>query len=351
MRDGAAMAAPLHVLPYLRELPRIDGAPRAALAGHAVVGRITLGRDAWLGAGSLIRGDGHFVRIGGRLHLGRGSTVHIAHDRYPTLIGDRVAIGANAVIHACTIGDDCAIDDDCVILDGSTVQGGCAFEPGSVVFPRSELRGGFLYGGAPARPLRELQPGELQSRHERIVARNEAAAHDWSLGDAAQAAAPAFEPSVFVADTALVAGPVEADRSSSLWYGCRFDARAGPIWIGARANVQDNSVLVAGAGGIRIGAESTIGHNVELADCTVGSRSLVGMGSRIAAGTVIGDDCFVAGGARTLPGQQLDGGFLWGGNPARKLAPLDDGKRAIVRITADVYEGYARELQRAQAAQ
>jgi carbonic anhydrase/acetyltransferase-like protein (isoleucine patch superfamily) len=114
--------------------------------------------------------------------------------------------------------------------------------------------------------------------------------------------------------------------------------------------VQDNSVLVAGPGGLAIGEGSTIGHNVELVDCTVGAHCLVGIGSRIAAGTVIADDTFVAGGAVTTPAQVLEGGWLWGGVPARKLTPLDDAKRRIVQGTATVYVEYARVLMEGIAA-
>ena len=118
----------------------------------------------------------------------------------------------------------------------------------------------------------------------------------------------------------------------------------GPIVLGRRCNVQDNSVLVAGAHGLSLGAQTTVGHNVELIDCRVGARCLVGMGSRIAPGTTVGDDSFLAGGCVTEPGQQLEGGFFWGGQPARPLGPLDDNKRAAILRTAAVYTQYAEAL-------
>ncbi|HSN32277.1 MAG TPA: gamma carbonic anhydrase family protein, partial [Ideonella sp.] len=152
---------------------------------------------------------------------------------------------------------------------------------------------------------------------------------------------------VFVADSARLAGRVAAAAGASIWYGCRLDARRGTIVLGAQANVQDNSVLVAGEGDLSIGEGSTIGHNVELASCTIGARSLVGIGSRIAPGSVIADDAFVAAGARTTPGQVLEGGFVWAGAPARKLGSLDERKREIVRITAEVYAGYGRAMRHA----
>lgn len=339
--------AVLNLLPYGGTAPQLAGPPRRAGAGHALVGRITLGRDAWLGAGAVIRADGHYVRGGDDLHLGRGATVHIAHDVYPTLIGAHVSIGANAVVHACTVHDDCVIEEDCVVLDGSELAAGCVLEAGSVVYPRSELKSGWLYAGRPGRPLRELAPGELAARHARLRERNEAAAADWAAGDrAATLAADAF-----VGNTAVLQGRIGAAAASSIWYGCRLDARGGEIALGARSNVQDNSVLRAGDGAIRIGVDTTIGHNVELAACTIGDRCLIGIGSRVAAGTVAEDDVFLAAGATTTPGQVLTGGYLWGGQPARQLAPLDQRKKSLIVETIVTYCDYAAQLALAQAAQ
>jgi carbonic anhydrase/acetyltransferase-like protein (isoleucine patch superfamily) len=335
----------LNLLPYLGTAPKLAGPPRHAGAGHALVGRVTLGRDAWLGAGVLIRADGHFMTGGDDLHFGRGASVHIAHDVYPTLIGNHVTVGANAVVHACTVHDDNVIEEDVVILDGSVIEAGSVFEAGAVVYPRSKLAGGFLYAGRPAKPVRALEAGELAARRARLRARNEAADADWSGADRAGSLAA----TAFVGNTALLRGRVVAADRSSIWYGCRLDAAGGEITIGARSNIQDNSVLAATQGLLAIGADSTIGHNVSLASCTIGDRCLIGIGSRVAPGTVAQDDVFLAAGAVTLPGQVLEGGWLWGGQPARKLTELDERKRAVVLETIVTYCEYAEELARVQA--
>jgi carbonic anhydrase/acetyltransferase-like protein (isoleucine patch superfamily) len=339
------MPTTLNVLPYLGTAPRLAGAPRHAAAGHALVGRIVLGRDAWLGAGALIRADGHHVDAGDDLSMGRGASVHIAHEVYPTLIGHRVTIGANAVVHACTVGDDNVIEEDAVILDGSVLEPGSVLDAGSVVFPRSRLAGGWLYAGRPARPVRELAPGELAARRAALRARNEAAAADWHGGDGEAA----VERGAFVGNTAVLRGRIRAAGRSSIWYACRLDARGGEITLGERSNIQDNSVLTTTAGALRIGVDTTIGHNVALDSCTIGDRCLIGIGSRVAAGTVAEDDVFLAAGATTTPGQVLTGGALWGGQPARKLAGLDQRKRALVLETIVTYCDYADELARVQA--
>jgi carbonic anhydrase/acetyltransferase-like protein (isoleucine patch superfamily) len=340
MHASSGQVATLHLLAYAGVSPELAGPPRAARAGHALIGRLTLGHSAWLGAGSVIRADGHFVRIGDRFTMGRGATIHIAHERYPTIVHDDVCVGANAVVHACTVGAGCVIEADCVVLDGAEVGDGAVLEAGSIVFPRSRLEGGWLYAGRPAKPVRALAEGEARQHALALCERIEADDSTWPVpGKAAFAA-----PDAFVADTAALAGDVRLAAGASVWYGCRLDARGAPIVLGVRCNVQDNSVLVAAGAGISIGEDSTIGHNVVLEDCSVGARCLVGMGSHIAAGTVIPDDTFVAGGCVTAPGQVLESGFVWGGSPARRLTGFDEARRRSVHTTAVVYAEYARLL-------
>jgi carbonic anhydrase/acetyltransferase-like protein (isoleucine patch superfamily) len=317
-----------------------------AQPGHALIGRLTLGRDAWLGAGVVIRADGHDVTAGDDLQLGRGASVHIAHAVYPTVIGDGVTVGANAVVHACTVRDGAVIEENCVILDGSVVAPGVVLAAGSVVFPRSELTADTLYAGKPAKPVRTLTAAEIADRRAALRARNEAASpawHEWTE------APPAVDPTAFIANSAMLRGRVVAAEKSSIWYGCRLDALAGEIVVGARSNVQDNSILSATGDGIRIGVDTTIGHNVLLHDCKIGDRCLIGIGSEVAAGTVAQDDSFLAAGAVTTPGQVLESGWLWGGVPARKLAPLDERKKALVLGTIVTYCQYADDLAQAQA--
>src|SRR5271156_4591499 len=159
--------APL-ILPYEGVSPHFAAAPRQCGIRSSVLGKAQIGARLTLAPHSVIRADGHFVRIGDDFHLGEFSTVHIAHDLYPTLIGHRVTVGRNAVIHACTVGDQCVVEDDVVILDGSIIESGIAIEAGSTVFPRSKLTAGRVYSGSPAKLIRDLAPGELSEREARL---------------------------------------------------------------------------------------------------------------------------------------------------------------------------------------
>lgn len=330
------------VLAYAGISPAYDASSSELAPGAALLGRATLGRNARLGLRSVIRADGHDVAIGENFHLGAHGTVHIAHDVLGTTIGSNVTAGDGAVIHACEVADDCFVGAGTVILDGSRIGRGAAFAPGTIVFPRSELEGGFLYEGMPAKPVRRLEPGELERLH--------AECHASCSHDAIDAwpDRPRSEGHVFVAANARIRGAVVCGGANGIWYGCDLDAGSHAIEVGANTNIQDNTTISAQGKRVAIGRDSTIGHNVTMVDCTVGDRSLVGIGAVVAAGTRIGDDVLLAAGATTQEGQVLEDGSFYGGRPARRLGDIGDAKKALIAGTWPTYCDYAKNFDRAQ---
>lgn len=331
-------------LPYAGIAPQFGCTPVHSGSGAAILGRATVGGDAWFGLRSVVRADGHYVRIGNNFRLGPRSTVHIAHDVLPTEIGSNVTAGANSVIHACAISDHCHIGDNVVILDGSNVAEGCAIANGSIVFPRSTLESGWLYEGMPAKPVRRLRPGELAALHEMSRARADEA-------PAKQRTAPEVQArgALFVASSAQLSGRILAGGENGIWFGCDLEAAHHEIRIGLNTNVQDNTIMRCAERAVEIGRDSTIGHNVLMTDCSVGDRSLIGIGAIVASGTVVGDDVLLAAGAHTEQEQILESGWLYGGRPARKLSPLDDKKRSLIALTWPTYCDYAYRFNAAQS--
>lgn len=327
------------VLPFDGTSPSIGEPARFFERNSAVLGRARIGRDAGLGPFAVIRADGHVVNAGDDFFLGAHGTVHIAHDLYGSTIGDRVTVGRNSIVHACTVSDDCVLEDDVAVLDGAAVGRGSVVAAGSVVFSRTTLPPGHWCEGLPARAVRPLEAGERAAARDRV----RAAARTCETGPMRE-----FDCSgsdlVYVAGTAVGQARLRMGASGSVWFGCVLHAPVHEIRIGARTNVQDNSVLRTMHRPIEIAADSTIGHNVLLEDCTIGSRTLIGMGSRIAAGTVVQDDVFVAAGTHTTPGQRLDSGSLWGGRPARPIARLGDPLKKVIEHAVGMYCEYATQF-------
>ncbi len=331
-------------LPYAGVMPAFVSRPVWCGRGSTVVGAVTIGAQAWLGDAAVIRADGQSVVLGDRFWLGHRSTVHIATFTRGTTCGDRVTVGRNSVLHACAIGSDVVVEDDVVILDEATVGDGAILEAGATVFPRSELPGGFAYAGSPARPVRPVGPGEVAERAERL--------REGSTEGIAPDAEPPAEPDpdVFVARTARLRGRVGLGAGASVLFCCALEAEAGPIVIGADTNIQDNTVIRTRGEGVVIGRDTTIAHNVRVSDCRIGARSLIGIGATVAPGTLIADDVLLAAGATTDPGQILSSGHLWGGRPARILAPLDADRRGMMLRIVEGYCQHGRDYRRTQDA-
>ena len=333
---------PSLVLPFAGVFPIFSGKPSFAGPRCAVLGRATVGAGAWLGEDSVIRADGETVSIGTNVYLGRRATVHIVHDTTPAIIGDSVTVGANSIVHACSVGDGCVIEDDVTILDEAVVGSGVLIERGATVFPRKRLDAGWVYRGSPAKPVRELWNGELARR----------AADMRSRQDSERALPPNardFGDAVFIARTAQRAGRLTCAPGASLFFSCVADAGTGAIYIGENTNVQDNTVIRPGIGDTIIGRDTTIGHNVRMGAVRIGDASLVGIGAVLADATWAQDDVLLAAGSHTEPGQVLETGWMWGGRPAKPMSRLDEPRRAMMRANIEHYLDYAQAFRRLQA--
>lgn len=330
------------ILPYRGVSPRYASPLAYAGEGAALLGRLTLGRNAWIGPFAVLRADGHDVTAGDDFHCGSRSTLHIAHEVFACIVGDRVTIGENACVHACALGSDIVVGDNTVILDGAVVGDNVVFEANSTVFPGKKLDGGFLYAGSPAKPVRPLAPGEVAQRREAMIRSHGAG----QLPKAAQLPGrdSSIDSSVFVASTASLRGRIVAAPSSSIWFSNEFDAGPGTISLGERTNVQDNTVIRCAGAGVTIAPDTTVGHNVTIHDCMIGSGSLIGIGSTVAPGTVVEDKVLLAASARTEPGQVLESGWLYAGTPAKKLAPIGEERIAMIATIVDHYCVYAKDF-------
>ena len=332
------------VLPYDGIAPQFETEPQSCGVASSVLGKVNIGARYALAYHSVIRADGHFVRIGADFYLGEFSTVHIAHEAYPTIIGDYVTVGRNAVIHACTVADRCIVEDDVVILDGSVIEPEVLIETGSTVYPRSKLKAGYLYSGSPAKPIRCLTSSERGNRESRMRASIASSVFPIKYNALGQE----FTDDVFVAQTARLSGQITLERCSSVFFSCQLDAGKASINIGELANIQDNTRIQCDTGQVTIGHNTTIGHNVLIKSSHIGRRTLVGIGSTVSAGTTIDDDVMLAAGSITNAGQHLERGWIWGGRPARPISRVDDSKRSMMAHTIDHYYAYGQSYRRSQ---
>jgi carbonic anhydrase/acetyltransferase-like protein (isoleucine patch superfamily) len=215
----------------------LQGPLAHAEPGSAMLGRVTLGPGAALQAFATLRGDGHVIHAGAELFMGRHATVHIAHAVYGTSIGARVSVGRNAVVHACTVGDDCVVQDDVAILDGASVGAGSVVAAGSVVFSRAVLPPGHWCAGAPAVPVRPIGLDELRAEHAAVRAAKATPADSPSAGasDSAWSRMPAPTWPPPRAAVRRCTWPKTPASGSAAWCRPRMARPAGPACTWPRA--------------------------------------------------------------------------------------------------------------------
>jgi len=133
-----------------------------------VIGRVTIGDDASIWPGAVLRGDVHEIRVGARTSIQDGSVLHVTHDSpefspggHACIVGSDVTVGHRAVLHACTVGNFCLIGMGAIVLDGAVIEDNVILGAGSLVAPGKRLESGGLYVGSPARRARDLKPEEL----------------------------------------------------------------------------------------------------------------------------------------------------------------------------------------------
>lgn len=155
---------------------------------------------------------------------------------------------------------------------------------------------------------------------------------------------PTLGEDVYVAPGARVIGDVELGAEVSVWYNAVIRGDLEPIRIGARTNVQDNSVIHIESGDFPtiIGEDVTIGHKALVHACTIGDNCLIGMGSIILDGATIEDNSLVAAGAVVTPGTTIPAGSVAMGTPARVVREVTDEEIASFGESAAHYVDLAR---------
>lgn len=156
---------------------------------------------------------------------------------------------------------------------------------------------------------------------------------------------PTLAEGAYVDEQACVIGDVQLGADASVWPFAAVRGDVNRIRIGARSNVQDNSVLHVthdgpyspGGADLVIGEDVTIGHGVILHACHIGDRVLIGMGSILLDKVVVENDVFIAAGSLVTPGKTLQSGWLYAGQPAKPLRELKPAELENLRYSAAHY--------------
>ena len=158
------------IMPYKSVMPKID--PSVFVAPTAtVIGNVTIGEGANIWFNTVLRGDIQSITVGKYTNIQDNSTVHVMGDQ-PTVIGDYVTIGHNAVIHCNKIGDNCLIGMGAVLLGYCEIGENTIIGAGAVVTQHKKIPPNSLVVGSPGRIVRPLLDDEIEALHQSAIRYN-----------------------------------------------------------------------------------------------------------------------------------------------------------------------------------
>ncbi len=121
-----------------------------------IVGDVEMGNSCTVWFSAVVRGDVNYIRIGDNTNIQDNVTIHGTYETAGTTIGNNVSIGHNAVIHGCTIEDNVLIGIGAIVLDNAVIKSGSIIGAGAVVKAGTIVDGNSVYGGIPAKKLKEM---------------------------------------------------------------------------------------------------------------------------------------------------------------------------------------------------
>lgn len=134
-----------------------------------IIGDTTIGEDCSIWFNTVLRGDVNTITIGDRVNIQDGSVLHTLYEKSTIEIGNDVSIGHNVTIHGAKIHDLALIGMGAVVMDDAEVGEGAIVAAGSVVLSRTKIGPNELWGGAPARFIKPVDPAQSREINQKIA--------------------------------------------------------------------------------------------------------------------------------------------------------------------------------------
>jgi carbonic anhydrase/acetyltransferase-like protein (isoleucine patch superfamily) len=134
-----------------------------------IIGDVTMGRDCSIWYNAVIRGDVHYIKMGNKVNVQDNAMLHCTYQKHPLNIGNNVSIGHNAIVHGCTIKDNVLIGMGAIVMDDCLVEENSIVGAGSVVTQGTHIKSGEVWGGVPARKIKDINSQLLEGEVNRIA--------------------------------------------------------------------------------------------------------------------------------------------------------------------------------------
>lgn len=134
-----------------------------------IIGDVTIGSECSIWFNTVLRGDVNTITIGDRINIQDGSVLHTLYQKSTIEIGNDVSIGHNVTIHGAKIHDYALIGMGAVVMDDAVVGEGALVAAGSVVLSRTVIGPHELWGGAPAKFIKMVEPEKAREMNQKIA--------------------------------------------------------------------------------------------------------------------------------------------------------------------------------------
>ena len=134
-----------------------------------IVGEVSFGSNCSVWFNAVIRGDVNSITIGDKVNIQDGAVIHATYKVSPTVIGNNVSIGHNAIVHGCTIHDNVLIGMGSIVMDNCVVESNSIVAAGAVVTQNTRVEEGSIYAGVPAKKVKDISNELLSGEIHRIA--------------------------------------------------------------------------------------------------------------------------------------------------------------------------------------
>ena len=154
---------------------------------------------------------------------------------------------------------------------------------------------------------------------------------------------PKWGSDCFLAENCTIVGDVSMGNNCSVWFNTVIRGDVNSIIIGDYTNIQDGTVIHATylKAATTIGSYVSIGHNALVHGCTLKDHVLVGMGAIVMDHAVVEEFVIIGAGAIVLENTICESGYLYAGIPAKKIKPISDEQREMLKKLPHNYVMYA----------
>lgn len=154
---------------------------------------------------------------------------------------------------------------------------------------------------------------------------------------------PAWGADCFIAPNATIVGDVVMGDNCSVWFNAVIRGDVNYIKIGNNTNIQDGAVIHCTYlyAATNIGNNVSIGHNALVHGCTLHDNTLVGMGAIVMDDAVVEEFVIIGAGSVVLERTVCESGYLYAGTPAKKIKPLTDEQKEMLKRLPNNYIMYS----------